>query len=395
MFPVEESFDLTPSIAEVKKKLRSMKKIGETIELASLLEKEKAGKNRSTLIKWFDAVVSKKIGIEQDLENITPHLYETADAVSAMQKEIRRGNAYQACWWAREVLMTPDYRGIDYCWKRLRIISIEDIGDLGIVKEIEKLYLQAKELGFLRDDGKRAAMTAVYLMAKSPAKARFFDELTEYMKLLFDGKIQAKAPEIESKTAGSLIAEMDKEIAAGRWFQACWWARMIISGEERKNDDLCWNKLLEIAKSRGIDIEVLYSQAKEFANQKSGFGAWDSVRCTMMAVFVLAHGLKDIDRTSYPVIDMKELDSVFSLFEGERPQIPDYAKDGHTVSGIKLGRLMTTPRGIRFWYLTSSRVNNRICLVEEDKYRIMMRQSQAAFGVVLTDQEFNESIRSL
>src|SRR5262245_44732638 len=51
--------------------------------------------------------------------------YHMAEVTSAMQKSIRRGLIDEALFWATEL----DISGFgEYCWKRLRIISSEDVG---------------------------------------------------------------------------------------------------------------------------------------------------------------------------------------------------------------------------------------------------------------------------
>lgn len=50
--------------------------------------------------------------------------YLVHEVASALQKEIRRGNAPDAMYWASELFLS----GLDgYCWKRLEIILVEDI----------------------------------------------------------------------------------------------------------------------------------------------------------------------------------------------------------------------------------------------------------------------------
>lgn len=51
--------------------------------------------------------------------------YDLDLVVSALQKSIRRGREPQALYWAR-ILHKADYS--EYCWRRLKIITSEDIG---------------------------------------------------------------------------------------------------------------------------------------------------------------------------------------------------------------------------------------------------------------------------
>ena len=72
--------------------------------------------------------------------------YDFYECTSALQKSIRRGLEEDAMFWAIEI----ESRFHDYLWKRLQIISIEDIG-LGdpqvvlYVAEMRKLYQELRK----------------------------------------------------------------------------------------------------------------------------------------------------------------------------------------------------------------------------------------------------------
>lgn len=55
---------------------------------------------------------------------LTQNSYELSDVISALQKDIRRGNEENAMYWALE--MIPQYEF--YLWRRLVVIANEDIG---------------------------------------------------------------------------------------------------------------------------------------------------------------------------------------------------------------------------------------------------------------------------
>lgn len=61
--------------------------------------------------------------------------YDFFEVISAMQKEIRRGNAKMAAYWAVECFVSGYHKA---CWNRLYIISAEDTHGL-ITNEIESL----------------------------------------------------------------------------------------------------------------------------------------------------------------------------------------------------------------------------------------------------------------
>lgn len=77
---------------------------------------------------------------------ITENRYPLDEVVSALQKSIRRGLEQDAMFWASEM----ETRYPDYLWKRLQIISIEDIGiaepqTVLYVAEMRKIYAELKK----------------------------------------------------------------------------------------------------------------------------------------------------------------------------------------------------------------------------------------------------------
>ena len=76
----------------------------------------------------------------------TENGYSFSEVASALQKTIRRGLEEDAMFWAAEM----ETRFHDYLWKRLQVISIEDIGiaDIQIVlyvAEMRTLYQELKK----------------------------------------------------------------------------------------------------------------------------------------------------------------------------------------------------------------------------------------------------------
>ena len=76
----------------------------------------------------------------------TPEGYPFDEAVSALQKSIRRGLEEDAMFWAAEL----ETRYHDYLWKRLQVISIEDIGIADpqvvlYVAEMRRLYQELRK----------------------------------------------------------------------------------------------------------------------------------------------------------------------------------------------------------------------------------------------------------
>jgi len=76
------------------------------------------------------------------------HGYSLFDAISALQKDIRRGNEAQAFYWALELI--PRYEA--YLWRRLLAITNEDVGIasplvLLLVPEQRRLFFEFRESG--------------------------------------------------------------------------------------------------------------------------------------------------------------------------------------------------------------------------------------------------------
>ena len=57
----------------------------------------------------------------------TFHGFQADHVISALQKEIRRGNTENAALLAYEMILTSPALE-DYLWHRLKVISVEDIG---------------------------------------------------------------------------------------------------------------------------------------------------------------------------------------------------------------------------------------------------------------------------
>jgi replication-associated recombination protein RarA len=68
---------------------------------------------------------TKKLGPRVDVK--TYHGLPADEVISALQKEIRRGNAENAVLLAYEMMITSPAME-DYLWQRLMVISVEDIG---------------------------------------------------------------------------------------------------------------------------------------------------------------------------------------------------------------------------------------------------------------------------
>jgi replication-associated recombination protein RarA len=112
----------------------------------------------------------------------TENGYDFFEASSAFQKCIRRGMEDDALFWAVEL----SFKTPEYVWKRIKIISSEDIGFAtpGISTEINSLYQMWKDMAKKKDDKhypeRLFLVHAVIIVCRSP-KSRFVDWQTVYV----------------------------------------------------------------------------------------------------------------------------------------------------------------------------------------------------------------------
>jgi replication-associated recombination protein RarA len=101
--------------------------------------------------------------------------YVLLEVISALQKDIRRGNEEQAFYWALELV--PKYEA--YLWRRLLVIVNEDVGIanpplLSIIPHLREQFFEFRERG--KDGTCRLILAnAILLMCRSP-KSRISDE---------------------------------------------------------------------------------------------------------------------------------------------------------------------------------------------------------------------------
>ena len=102
--------------------------------------------------------------------------YPLDEIISALQKDIRRGNEEQALYWCLE--MVPRFEM--YLWRRLLVICNEDIGiaNPALLVQIAELRRQFSEFRELGKDGtcRLILANAILLLCRSP-KARTADHL--------------------------------------------------------------------------------------------------------------------------------------------------------------------------------------------------------------------------
>jgi replication-associated recombination protein RarA len=104
--------------------------------------------------------------------------YSPYDLDSALHKDIRRGNEYEALFWAVK-MGSMGKKQCTRLWNKLKIIASEDIGPANpmmpvIIETLEKQYLDARKR---RSDAHRLFLTnAVVILARS-RKSRIVDDL--------------------------------------------------------------------------------------------------------------------------------------------------------------------------------------------------------------------------
>jgi replication-associated recombination protein RarA len=118
--------------------------------------------------------------------------YDFYEVASALQKEVRRGNAKLAGYWALE-LFHSGYS--NYCWKRLLTISAEDCWGI-ITQEISALHTSFafinKGVSKDKEKGRIYISKAVILLCVAK-KSRDPDHLQNFV---YDGNIDIVADEL-------------------------------------------------------------------------------------------------------------------------------------------------------------------------------------------------------
>jgi replication-associated recombination protein RarA len=116
--------------------------------------------------------------------------------ISALQKEIRRGNTENAVLLAYEMLSTsPELEA--YLWYRLQVVSVEDVGFGNLTAPILINSLHQMLATFTQDMGERIlfAVHAVRYLCESE-KDRSSDEMTIWVKqVVAQGKVLPHIPD--------------------------------------------------------------------------------------------------------------------------------------------------------------------------------------------------------
>ena len=111
----------------------------------------------------------------------TAHDFPADEIISALQKEVRRGNTENAALIAYEMLSTSEALE-EYLWGRLQVISVEDVGygNLNAPILIETLYQMHLRIPRPRGDRYLFAIHAVRVLCQSQ-KERGSDDLNNWI----------------------------------------------------------------------------------------------------------------------------------------------------------------------------------------------------------------------
>lgn len=129
-------------------------------------------------------------------KSTSPYGYNIAACVSALVKEVRRGNEKEAIFWAHQVAISG-IQAERFLWEILRVHSIEECGianpsAICVVTDVMQLYFDLPE----REDRRYAMLAfAVVYLARSK-KTRYSNELFAQMKCrLRDGTLHMEIPD--------------------------------------------------------------------------------------------------------------------------------------------------------------------------------------------------------
>lgn len=117
------------------------------------------------------------------------------EVISALQKEIRRGNLENAALLAWEMLNTSEELE-EVLWSRLQVISVEDVGfgDVQAPLLVETLYQMHLRLPRPRGDRYLFAIHALRFLCQS-LKDRSSDELLNWLSRAVEGGVRPEIPD--------------------------------------------------------------------------------------------------------------------------------------------------------------------------------------------------------
>jgi len=163
--------------------------------------------------------------------------YNIDEVVSALQKEIRRGNEENAVYWGLELLETE---GLDWrLWRRLKVIAAEDCAGLPLLSAVGQAEYIFYKIGKNSGDGKLIAAKVIIELCRAK-KDRTADDMLcwwiEQRKKMKKLKMPDYAVDEHTKR-GRMLGKGEREF----WHEGC----------KLENEDESYNKkYLEYFKKR-------------------------------------------------------------------------------------------------------------------------------------------------
>lgn len=147
---------------------------------------ETNGEEENKILESFHAVAKAddfkqyRVGVKRGWNPLSPRGYGFFELLSALQKDIRRGNEEQAVFWASE-LESMGPKQIETLWRRLKIIAVEDVGLANQIAPIVLYYLEMQYFDLKKTNNKKKPerlplVNAVLFLAGS-LKSRLVDNL--------------------------------------------------------------------------------------------------------------------------------------------------------------------------------------------------------------------------
>ena len=166
--------------------------------------------------------------------------YNLAEVASALQKSIRRGLEQEALFWATEL----DISGYgEYCWKRLRIITSEDVGLAGpnlpaTIQALSCAWTEQRKKKDERHGPERLFLVHAVILLARAAKSRLVDHA---LIVYYEARAQLPTPQMPDYA-------LDKHTPRGR--------------KLRRGHDHFWTEGAQIANPASLGLDPYYETAK-------------------------------------------------------------------------------------------------------------------------------------
>ncbi|MEQ9365599.1 MAG: hypothetical protein RIF32_15245 [Leptospirales bacterium] len=279
------------------------------------------------------------------------------DVASALQKSVRRGLEEEALHWAID-LERAGYG--EYAWKRMRIMTSEDIGlaNPGLPPCIASLYATWKACD---DDTRRAVFVQAVRTLVRSQKSRLVDHalmvfyhLAETNPFNMDSlrlvnKLRAALEKREERKALHLAAYMNRTGLVD-----CVWSALRVAGANRSFDEMYIAPAIH-------SLHEIWGQVRKKNDDKH-----EPERLMLMhAVLLHTRGEESFN-----------LDKVVrNYYSGtwRKREIPEYAHDKHSLRGRRMGR------GVRHFFEEGAFLKNDRCYVDpyREQAQVIMEAKEA------------------